>query len=251
MFFGILIALISSSPFSAADEWPTIRDVYVGDTFLYPLLGVRGHEMRPTQFAVGMRSVAEKAEKLRGLGSKALKRELKSEPIPVVAAPDGHFYIIDHHHQALAAHRVGRENAYFYLESDLSKVVDMDEFWVRMKKHKWVRDLDHRGRPIQIPRDLPKSILGLADDVYRSLAAFVRKSGGFLKTSTPFAEFAWADYFRTRVKVGRTAEEFRVATVIAEDLAHRSEARSLPGWVAVSTQCRDFLRPEPKIGTNP
>lgn len=250
MVLGVLIALFVTAP-TYADEWPTIADIYVGETFKYPLLGVKGHEMRPTQSAVGLRSVAEKVKNLKGLSAEELKRELKYDPIPVVAAPDGHFYMIDHHHQALAAHRVGRENAYFYLESDLSKVADMDEFWARMKKHKWVREFDHRGQPIRIPQGLPKSILGLADDVYRSLAAFVRKNGGFRKSPTAFAEFAWADFFRTRVKVGTTAKEFHEAVVVAEKLAHQPEARSLPGWVAINFQCRDHFRHESEIGASP
>ena len=46
---------------------------------------------------------------------------------------------------------------------------------------------------------LPKDLQCLKDDPYRSLAGFVRVAGGYRKTPAPFAEFQWADFFRTRI----------------------------------------------------
>jgi hypothetical protein len=37
---------------------------------------------------------------------------------------------------------------------------------------------------------------GMRDDPYRSLAALVRKSGGYEKSTRPFSEFVWANHFR-------------------------------------------------------
>jgi hypothetical protein len=45
---------------------------------------------------------------------------------------------------------------------------------------------------------LPKTLEAMTDDPYRSLAWFVRQKGGFCKSPREFAEFAWADWFRSK-----------------------------------------------------
>jgi hypothetical protein len=44
-------------------------------------------------------------------------------------------------------------------------------------------------------KDLPKTVAGLIDDPFRSLAGELRRAGGFAKDTTPFSEFLWADFF--------------------------------------------------------
>lgn len=238
---SLLVALSVLSPSASADEWPTIDEIYVGDTFKYPLLGVRGHEVRPTQAAVGFSAIEAKREEMKEMGHDELRDALKRDPIPVVAAPDGAFYVIDHHHQALAAYRTGRENAFFVLDADYSKLPDMAEFWSRMRKKKWVREFDRFGRPMEIPAGLPRSILGLKDDPFRGLAWFVRKRGGYRKSGVEFAEFLWADFFRTRVRIGKSAKEFKASVKEAVALAHSPSAKGLPGWNPHDVGCLSYL----------
>ncbi|WP_408193143.1 ParB/Srx family N-terminal domain-containing protein [Paraburkholderia strydomiana] len=38
---------------------------------------------------------------------------------------------------------------------------------------------------------IPDGVSGLTDDPYRSLAAFVRDAGGYVRTPEPFAQFQW------------------------------------------------------------
>jgi hypothetical protein len=240
MLVAALLIAIGSFPASAGG-WPTIDRLHVGDAFKYPILGVPGHEVRPTQAAVGKRVVEEKRKTLAKMSHDERKRALKRDPIPVIAGPDGRFYVIDHHHQALAAHEVGRENAFFILEDDFSKLPDLDEFWRRMKARHWVREFDHAGRPIEIPDGLPKSILGMKDDPYRSLAWYVRKDGGYRKTSIEFAEFLWADFFRTRIDLGKTDADFERAVREAGRIAHSDVARALPGWSGKPVKCASLF----------
>jgi hypothetical protein len=47
---------------------------------------------------------------------------------------------------------------------------------------------------------LPKTVAGLIDDPFRSLAGELRRAGGFAKDTTPFSEFLWTDFLRRRVK---------------------------------------------------
>jgi hypothetical protein len=247
MVVGFLLILSSLAPpaYAAKDDLPTVKDIYVGDRFKYPILKVR-----PTQGAVGMRAVDVKLKDMKDMSKDELKQALKKDPIPVVAAPDGNFYMIDHHHQALAAYEAGRENAYYVLHTDYSKLKDMDEFWSRMKLKHWVREFDHLGRPIKIPGGLPRTILGMLDDPYRSLAWFVRKLGGYKKTAVEFAEFVWADYFRSpaepggtepRIDLGTTDKDFKKATEKANVMAHSADANGLPGYSPSAEVCRSLL----------
>jgi len=48
---------------------------------------------------------------------------------------------------------------------------------------------------------IPHHLQDLVDDVYRSVAGYVRKAGGFDKTRTAFAEFVWADFFRRSLPI--------------------------------------------------
>jgi hypothetical protein len=236
MLLGLLISFLI--PFSAsAGGCPYGVPAEVGQTFKYPILGYPGCEVRPTQEAAGFLAVKVKRDRFSEMTEKELKKELKSEPIPVVKAPDERLYMIDHHHQALATYQTGQKSAYFKLEHDLSALSDMTEFWGQMKKNKWVREIDHRGLPLKIPEGLPLSVLKLKDDPYRSLAWFVRREGGYEKVSVEFAEFEWADFFRNRIKFDKLENGLKSTVKKAVKLAHSDEARNLPGWTPHKINC--------------
>jgi len=239
----LLVTSLTASAY-AGEEWPAVGALKVGKTFKYPILGIPGAEVRPTQAAFGARALEEKVKGMAKLSKDELKDALEHDPIPVVSAPDGRLYMIDHHHQALAAidPRVGRKNAFFFLHTDLSKAPGgMDEFWAELKRRHWVREFDHLGRPIKIPRGLPTTIFGMLDDPFRSLAWFVRKMGGYRKSNVEYAEFLWADFFRPRVDLGKTDADFLEATKKSEKMAHFPEANTLPGWDAKTVNCNSHL----------
>jgi hypothetical protein len=82
----------------------------------------------------------------------------------------------------------------------------------------------------------------MPDDPYRSLAWFVRQKGGFCTTAREFAEFAWADWFRSKspaleIQNLPSDPNDKNATVDeAVEMAHSSEAENLPGYSAVKCQ---------------
>lgn len=237
--FVIITTCLISLPRSYADnDIPNSRDVRIGDVFKFPIL-----EVRPTQEAVGLAAVEEKAEEMKDLSEKKLKKYLEKEMIPVIFAPDGHFYQIDHHHLARAAHDAGRTNAYYELKEDFSDLKDMDAFWAKMKERHWVREFDHLGKRIKIPGGLVKTITALVDDPYRSLAWFVRKAGGYVKTDAEFVEFLWADFFRTRIVLENSKSGFQKATQAAVKLALSDEAKAagLPGFLTPFERCKHWL----------
>ena len=75
----------------------------------------------------------------------------------------------------------------------------------------------------------------LKDDPYRSLSGAVRHDGGFAKVSTPFAEFKWADFLRSKILVTDIDEDFRKTVKKASALATKRSACALPGYKGPST----------------
>ena len=98
-----------------------------------------------------------------------------------------------------------------------------------MDNHNWMHPFDDQGRR-RDPRDLPKSIAGLVDDPFRSLAGELRRAGGFAKDTTPFSEFLWADALRRNVKRKTVERDFDRALEMALKFAKSQDAIYLPGW---------------------
>ena len=167
----------------------------------------------PTQNAVGFDEVNLKTKKIVGKTKTGLKEYLYSRPVPVVIGLDS-FYLIDHHHLVRALwEAAGDDN-----ESELKRksgraVVKVVEnwqfikspkrFWKAMDKKHWVYPYDFNGGgPLNIGT-LEAHVKDLRNDIYRSLAWYVRKRFGYFKdpANPIFAEFKWGDFFRARVRV--------------------------------------------------
>jgi hypothetical protein len=199
--------------------------IVVRDPILQP---VAITELRPTQMTVGMREVAQKRDHLRTHVAKKIGKFLGAHMIPVVLGPKARHYIIDHHHLALALHQEGLKHVLVSEVANLSALAS-DAFWIVLDHHAWVHPYDAKGRR-RVFEDIPKSISGLADDPFRSLAGELRRAGGFAKDITPFSEFLWADFLRRRVKRAQIEKNFTAALDGALILAKSQEARYLPGW---------------------
>ncbi|SAK50529.1 ParB-like protein [Caballeronia ptereochthonis] len=185
-------------------------------------------QLRPMQATVGMLEVDAKRKHLRALDAKALRDFLKSAPIPTVLGKRDRHYIIDHHHLARALADSGIAEAYVEVAADLSRLPN-EEFWNTVIAHKWVHPYDERGM-LRALSAIPDDVKDLADDPYRSLAAFVRNAGGYLKTPEPFAEFQWADFYRTRVPLWTNEFQFNAVVEQSIHLASSPDARTLPGF---------------------
>jgi hypothetical protein len=77
---------------------------------------------------------------------------------------------------------------------------------------------------------IPESLSKLVDDVYRSLAGYVRDEGGFDKTPTAFAEFIWADFFRRNIAIETVRSDFQTAVHAGVQLAKSKWAKNIPGF---------------------
>jgi hypothetical protein len=185
-------------------------------------------ELHPTQMTVGMREVKAKRQYWRAKHGDQAGTFLASHMIPVVLGPDGHPYVIDHHHLARALHEEGVKSIATTVVANLSRL-EKDAFWIFLDNHGWMHPFDDEGHRRDYD-DLPRSIDGLIDDPFRSLAGEVRRNGGFAKDVTPFSEFLWADFLRHRIERKAVESNFDRALDKALRLARGHDADFLPGW---------------------
>ena len=197
----------------------------VREPILHP---VKILDLRPTQITVGMREIEEKCLRLRERPHRKIGKFLGDHMIPVVKGPKQRLYVIDHHHLSLALHREGIREILTSVVADLS-ALDQDAFWTVLDHKSWMHPYDEQGRRRHY-EDLPKSVEGLKDDPFRSLAGELRRAGGFAKDTTPFSEFLWADFLRRRISRRLAQKKFNTAMKQALKVAKSQEAHYLPGW---------------------
>jgi hypothetical protein len=220
---SLLAFMLPSGPVHAIT--PCVAASRVGDVCACKVL-----ELRPTQLAVGMIQVQNKEAELASKAGPKLNVYEQKHPEPVVKGPGNALFITDHHHLALAMADLGIETTTCQLEADYSGL-EPGSFWAKMKEQHWVYLYDENGKGPRSPADLPRTVAGLKDDPYRSLASAVRDAGGFSKVSTPFAEFEWANYFRSSgISAADIRGNFRKSVDEASAIAAKHDACSLPGY---------------------
>jgi hypothetical protein len=201
------------------------------DPILHPIPILSLH---PTQMTVGMQEVKEKRKRWREHKSKTKQAELLGKhTIPVVLGPDQRHYVIDHHHLALALHDEGIKEILVTVVADLT-MVDPDAFWGVLDNHRWVYPYDAKGERRHF-RHIPKSVTGLKDDPFRSLAGELRRVGGYAKDTMPFSEFQWADFLRRKMSRKSVEDNFAKSVEKALALAKGKDAVYLPGWCGAAS----------------
>jgi hypothetical protein len=185
-------------------------------------------DLRPTQITVGMREVKAKRQAWRMKAANKGAEFLGQHMIPVVRGPKGRYYIIDHHHLALALHEEGQKDVFVTVVADLGRL-EPAAFWFVLDNRNWMHPFDDEGLRRGYA-DIPKSVRGLIDDPFRSLAGELRLAGGYAKDTTPFSEFLWADFLRRRVRRKLVERDFPAALKQARRLAEGEDAAYLPGW---------------------
>jgi hypothetical protein len=184
-------------------------------------------DLRPTQITVGMREVLERRKHWRALKNKK-PHFLGTHMIPVVLGPKDRHYIIDHHHLARALHDEGVKEVFITVVANLRRL-NQPAFWSVLDNFGWLHPFDAKGQRRGY-ENIPKSISGLTDDPFRSLAGELRRAGGYAKETTPFSEFLWADFLRRRMKRSLLETDFTNALQKALKLAKEADADYLPGW---------------------
>ncbi|MBV4457935.1 chromosome partitioning protein ParB [Pseudomonas sp. COR58] len=193
------------------------------------LISGKLEKLHPTQLTVGLAEVEAKRQQWQSLKRKERSAALEHHWFPCVLGPDGTHYIVDHHHFGLALLQEGVKRVPLLVLKDLS-FVDKVTFWNVMTFNQWAHPYDGRGvrRPFEA---IPSRIADLHDDPYRSLAGQLRRAGGYAKDVTPYSEFLWADFFRSRIAADQMLAQDAKLQARAMKLARSQEARYLPGWV--------------------
>ncbi len=200
--------------------WPEVHH--------HHLAGCAPNQLRPTQMSVGLAEVAIKRREWAALGRKQRRETLQQQVFPAVLGPGSRYYIIDHHHLGLALIEEAVDRVWIALQDDLSWL-EPAVFWRTMEFRAWAHPFDSGGKRREY-RDMPRRLTQLQDDPYRSLAGNVHRGGGYAKSAAPYAEFLWADFFRTRISARRARREPRRALREGVALAKSAAARYLPGW---------------------
>ena len=195
-------------------------------------------DLRPTQMTVGMAEVGVKRSQWAQLKSKERDKLLLSHWFPAVKGPKGRFFIVDHHHLGQALVQEDVKSVWLMPLADFS-TLELGMFWRVMEFHHWAHPYDEKGERREFSA-IPKQLMQLKDDPYRSLAGEVRRAGGYAKDAEPYTEFLWADYFRPlfrktdlRSNGGQGLPETLVTEAVA--LARNPKAQFLPGWSGVSS----------------
>ncbi len=204
--------------------------------------------LKPTQFAVGMLEVDEKIKVVATYSKKDLKKFVREAPVPVVRGPNGDLYIVDRHHFLVVCYHFAIKKVPVEIIKDhYESKMSYSEFWKWMNNNRSTYPFCQFGEGPRKEFYLPKDIRGLADDPYRSLAWFVRKAGAFENSDKNFAEFKWANFFRS---YGLLDEEgmsgFEKALERAVELAQSPAAKRLPGFGKLNLQQKVKVKAEAK-----
>jgi hypothetical protein len=211
---------------------------------------VDAHRLHPTQFCLGFREVAYKADLFNAMSAGRLAAFLQHKNVPVVIGPGGVPYLTDGHHtiRALLESRQPDKTVYGHILANWS-ALDPAAFWARMEAHHYAYLHDAEGRGPLDPAGLPDSLLHMQSDPYRSLAWGVLVRHGFREVKGPagfFQEFHWGDFFRPRIRWDdRDDAAFARAVAQAVALAHQPAAAALPGYVPAGGAPLGFTRRPP------
>lgn len=193
-------------------------------------------KLRPGQGGVGILDVDQREALVREMAAdpQLLKRYLKDNRMDVVISPSGEYHLIDGHHHALAMQRAGIKNVHVRVVKNFSGWTQA-EFWEEMRKRGWVRLKDEKGNPIPISK-LPKTVRGLKNDPYRSLARAVQSSGAVEDVGVTMAEFEWADFFRKRIPIEELEKDWEGSVKKSIQLSFQKQTENFPGHVAVKKE---------------
>ncbi|MGH7022490.1 MAG: ParB-like protein, partial [Caulobacteraceae bacterium] len=188
-------------------------------------------DLRPTQITVGMHEVDLKREHWRELTAAKGADFLGRHMIPTVIGPKKRHYLTDNHHLARAMWDEGVTEVLVTVQVDLSALSKVS-FWRYLDNRALCHPYNDDGVRVHFD-EIPGAIAKLVDDPYRSLAGSLRHVGGYSKDMTPFSEFLWADFLRSRIKRRAVEKDFDDSLKKALKLAKSDDAAYLPGWCGV------------------
>lgn len=190
--------------------------------------------LKPTQFSAGLSEIQCKVEEFKAMKGRQLAKLIRETEVPVVISPWKEICLVDRHHFVFACWQADVKKVKVKVVKDYSQSkLTYLKFWRKMAREHHAYLYDQFGEGPRNALYLPIDIRGLADDPYRSLAWLIRQEGGYNNSKEPFAEFQWADFFRShRLLDSLGRKGFERATIKGIRLAWSDKAQRLPGYKA-------------------
>jgi hypothetical protein len=201
------------------------------DTPMHSICSISPIAVHPTQFALGLRDVEDKKSRIRKIQDdpEAIDYFLRKKIVPTIKGPDSVFYILDGHHTTRALAEQSILVLYVRVIQDCSSL-DKPTFLTRLKTEGRLWLFDENGVGAQDPDNIPRRILDLKDDPYRSLAESAQDQGAFDEKPVYFQQFIWANYFRKLVDKSLVESNYKKAVKEAVKWAKDPRASQLPGF---------------------
>ena len=155
--------------------------------------------LQPTQWCVGLAEVWSRQQDFALQTREKRLKDLKRKPVPLVRSAEGELWMVDRHHRLRALLGLDPQaTTWGYLIADLS-VDSRDAVLQVLDQQGWLYLIDGRGNGPHQPQALPRSLLDLEDDPYRSLV-WKLKQEGLIKPQRqiPYHEFRWGHWLRRR-----------------------------------------------------
>jgi hypothetical protein len=192
------------------------------ETLLYDV-----KKLKPTQFCLGFKEVEFLIDKILKMSSQEYIQYLQTKTVPVVVGPGNEIYLIDRHHHSKSVLDLKRESVLVKVVENFSEL-SMNDFFIKMNELKYLNLFDEN----QISKnfeELPKSLLDMKHDWFRSLSYAVRESKGYSKQvdSIPFYEFRWGEIYRQYLKESLIKDDFELALKIAMELTKSDLAQKM------------------------
>src|ERR1700747_1800357 len=149
--------------------------------------------LHPTQITVGMREGEERRKRLQKQKPQKIGSFIGRHMIPVVLGPKKRHYVIDHYHLSLALHKEGLRDVLVTVVLDLS-ALDLNAFWTWLDHKSLVYPFDAQRRHRNFA-DIPKTVMQLKDDPFRSLAGELWRAGGVGQAHNPVNRVLWGGFF--------------------------------------------------------
>ena len=198
----------------------------------FELFEVSVAQLQPTQWCVGLAEVNSRQLYFRRQSPKERKKYLKGKPVPLVSNCSGSLWMIDRHHRLRALLDLDQDaTTYGYVIENLP-VEDDSETLRLLAERGWLYLYNGRGHGPLSPQGLPKSLLQLEDDPYRSLA-WKLKSEGLLRPEPliPYHEFRWGTWLRSRALPPFSSKRLEPALPAARSLVRSNASSLLAGWI--------------------
>ena len=188
-------------------------------------------DLHPTQLCVGLAEVLHRQKEFSQESTKKKLEYLQTKPIPIVCDRKNELWMLDRHHRLRAILEIDNNaEAYGYIvaETNTNETYKSLEF---LSNKGWLYLYDNRGRGPYPSSSLPKSLLGMEDDSYRSLVWKLKREGLILPSPLiPYHEFRWSSWLRTRSLPPFNSRNLSPALSIARELVRSKNASHLAGW---------------------